>query len=260
MAFLNGIFSKAAPATPNNAPAAQPNVLQPNQQQVQTGNLPGNGNGGPASKAAGQPPANSNAQLDGFMSLMTPKPVKPGETPPANKGIFGDVDQAALQTQIKSTKFVDNIAPDRVQAALGGDQAAFMEVLNTVAQNAFAANMNLTRGMVEHGVTTGRTQIETGLDSRIRDYQIKSHTSNVENPALQHPVGKAMLASVTQQIANANPHLPPAEVTRLAEQNFLEFMKFGGQPAPSQSESTAAKGETNWLNYLDEPTAQSDRH
>jgi len=256
MAFLDGIFSRKQTET---TPAAQPNVALPNQQQVQTGTQPGNGTGGPATKAVGQPPANSNAQLDGFMSLLTPKPAAPGAKKEEPQGIFGNIDPAKLQEQVKAAKFVDGIDQTRVQAALGGDSAAFMEVLNTVAQNAFAANMNLTRGMVEHGVNTGRTQIESGLDSRFRDYQVRTHNSNVDNPALQHPVGKAMLASVTQQIANANPQMHPTEVTRLAEQNFLEFMKLGGQPNQSQDTKSSGPKETNWLNYLDEPQVESDR-
>jgi hypothetical protein len=254
MSFLNGIFSKAQP-TPA---AATPNV--PAQQNTQPPAAQANTSSGtgPVTKQAADSAPNSQAQLDKFASLLTPKKAATQQEVP--KGVFGHVDPAAMQAQIKQANFVSGLPQDKVAAALGGDVNAFSEVLNAAMQTAFEAQVNMTRSMVEHGVNYTQEQVNSGLDSRIRDFQVRSHNPNIDNPALQHPVGRSMLKGITQQIANANPELTPAEVTRQAEEHFVQFLQQAGNGFTQQANATAAKQsgapkETNWLSYLDETSA-----
>jgi hypothetical protein len=257
MGFLDGIFSKSQQTTTTAAPAANPNVqsqaaTHPANAQANTGS-----GAGPVTKLAADAVPNSQAQLDKFASLMTPKKGAQQQAA-APKGVFGHVDPAAMQAQIRQANFVSGLPQDKVAAALGGDAAAFGEVLNSAIQSAFEANVNLTRGMVEHSVNYTQDQVNSGLDSRIRDFQVRSHNSNIDNPALQHPVGKSMLKGITQQIANANPELTPSEVTRQAEEHFTQFLQLAGNGFTQQNAAaTKASGpkETNWLTYLDESSA-----
>jgi len=249
MSFLTGLWSKPAPAA---APAAQPNVQQAGAGQPAAAQPNTGSGGGPVSKQAPGNEPNTQSPLDQFQSLLTPK--QQTTKPTAPQTVFGHVDPAALETQIKSANFVNNLPQDRVQAALGGDVAAFQEVLNGAVQAAFAANVKLTQGMVEHGVNFAQGQINSGLDSRIRDFNIRSHNPNIDNPALQHPVGKSMLAGITQQIANANPSMSPAEVTTAAQEHFMQFMQLaagGDTQAKQQKDSQSKPQETNWLSFLE---------
>lgn len=263
MAFLSGIFGNNGQQQQQQAPQQQqPQMQQRPQQQQNPQAAPGAG--GPASTQAQLGPANSqftqpNGQqgapgqqqqnpLDNFMNLLTPK--QQGNQQQTPQGIFGDVPADQIQAQIKQANFVNGLDQAKVQSALSGDANAFMEVLNSVAQNAFAANMNLTRGMVEHGVTTGNKRLEGSLDSHFRNYQLKQQTPTTDNAALQHPVGKAFLGSISQQIANANPHMSAAEVAKAAEQNFLEFAKMLAPQQQLESQGQQ-KPQTDWLQYLE---------
>jgi hypothetical protein len=106
--------------------------------------------------------------------------------------------------------------------------------------------------MVEHGVSFAQNQINTGLDSRIRDFQVRTHNPNIDNPALQHPVGKSLLKGITQQIANANPEMTPEQVHSAATENFQSFLQLAaGGNNQGQSSNQPQPAEVNWLKYAD---------
>lgn len=251
MGFLSGIFGNQQ----QQPQQAQQSAQNPSQQQPQRPQA-AQGSGGPAQvqQQNGQP-ANSQLQngqqqnpLDNFMNLLTPKEGSQQQQQQP-KSIFGNVPQEQIQQQIKGANFTNGIDQAKVQAALSGDSAAFMEVLNGVAQQAFAASFQASQGMVEHGVSTGRKQLEGSLDSHFKNYMLKQQTPSSDSPALQHPVGKAFLQSISQQIANANPQMSPAEVAKAAEQNFTEFAKMLA-PQQQQPSSQSSQPAQDWTSYL----------
>jgi hypothetical protein len=262
MSFLSGIFGGNNQQRPQQASQQQPTQAPQNQQmpQAQQQQTPQPAGGSlPASMQ--QQPQNSQMQgtgqenpLDNFMQLLTPKQQAQGQQQgPKSDSIFGNVPQDQIQQHIKNANFTSGLDQQQVQAALGGDPQAFMSVLNSVAQQAFAASFQASQGMVEHGVKTGRQQIEGNLDSHFKNYMLKQQTPSSDNPALQHPVGKAFLQSISQQIANANPQMSPAEVAKAAEQNFVEFAKMLApqqQPASNQQQSQQS-GNVNWLSFTE---------
>ena len=251
MGFLSGIFGNQQ----QQPQQAQQQAQNPSQQQPQRPQA-AQGSGGPAQvQAQQQQPANSQLQngqqqnpLDNFMNLLTPKEGSQQQQQQP-QSIFGNVPQEQIQQQIKSANFTNGIDQAKVQAALSGDSAAFMEVLNGVAQQAFAASFQASQGMVEHGVSTGRKQLEGSLDSHFKNYMLKQQTPSSDSPALQHPVGKAFLQSISQQIANANPQMSPAEVAKAAEQNFTEFAKMLA-PQQQQPSSQSSQPAQDWTSYL----------
>ncbi len=251
MGFLSGIFGNQQ----QQPQQAQQQAQNPSQQQPQRPQA-AQGSGGPAQvQAQQQQPANSQLQngqqqnpLDNFMNLLTPKEGSQQQQQQP-QSIFGNVPQDQIQQQIKSANFTNGIDQAKVQAALSGDSAAFMEVLNGVAQQAFAASFQASQGMVEHGVSTGRKQLEGSLDSHFKNYMLKQQTPSSDSPALQHPVGKAFLQSISQQIANANPQMSPAEVAKAAEQNFTEFAKMLA-PQQQQPSSQSSQPAQDWTSYL----------
>lgn len=254
MGFLSGIFG-GQPQQQQQQQQAQ----SPQQGQAQQPPKPqaAAGSGGPVQVQQTQP-ANSQLQngqqqnpLDNFMNLLTPKQdAQQNQQQSQSSSIFGDVPQDQIQQQIKSANFTSGIDQAKVQAALSGDSAAFMEVLNGVAQQAFAASFQASQGMVEHGVKTGNDRMTGQLDSHFKNYMLKQQTPMSDSPALKHPVGKAFLQSISQQIANANPGMSPAEVAKAAEENFTEFAKMLAPQQQQTAANTASQQNSDWTSYL----------
>jgi hypothetical protein len=264
MAFLPGIFGRqqAQPQQQSNQQVQHPN--QPQQQQnTQQPQQNSNGSGGPANTQHSpqnsnmNPGGNASNPLDPFAQLMTPSKdvltARQQEEAQRTAGLFGDNFSAEnVNKAVGQTNFAQGIDPAKVQAALGGDINAFMEVLNGVATSAVSTSIQAAKGMVEHGVNTGTEKFSTSLDSRFRDYEMRQQTP--KNAALQHPVGKALLSTVAKQIATANPRMSASEVNTQAESMFTEFAKLLNPAAPS-NEEVASKAGADWEAFLN-PTVQ----
>lgn len=250
MSFLNGLWNRAPQQQQGQQPMQQPQGTQPPQGQQ-------NPSGGPATQQDPKSPPNPTAALDQFMGLMVPKNTdqKSDQGQPEPFTVFGKVDPKAIDEQVSQASFTNGLDPELAQKALGGDQQALLSLLNGVAQNVFKTNMQLSQKFVEHGANRGYERVTGELDSHFRKYELKNQNVSTQNPALQHPVGKAMVQTFAQQIANANPSMSPSEVQKQAEQGVLDFMKIGGTAQDSQNQpgSNGQSGgkETNWLNYLD---------
>lgn len=263
MAFKDGIFSMFGINSNGQANPA-PNTPQPG---AQAPNIPapanGNGSGGPASQnPTGAPngqlvnPANP---LDGFMKLLTPSAEviaaqKAKQTDP-NAGYLPAIPKDQLTKMVSEANFTAGINPEVMKKAMSGDEASFAAVLNQVAQQAFSANLQLSQTLAEQAAASSHDRVTGSLDSRFRNMQIKSKVS--ENPALQHPMGQAMLNSLKSQIATANPQMSADEVHTAAEAGFHEFAALMVAKPANQQQADAAKSQTNWLDYLDSSTGDN---
>lgn len=265
MAFLQGIFgggnSQQSNSGQNNQQPQQfqnpANNQQPNQQQQNPGNNNGSGGG-----VQNQQDQNANSQvnpLDPFMKLMTPSKQVLTEQEQKNKtknsGLFGDnFTPDNISKTVGGVNFTQSLDPAKVTAALGGDQNAFMEVLNSAVQAGVSASVQMSHGMVEQGVKTGTERFSGDLDSRFRDFTLKGQT--VDNPALQHPFGKALLSTVAKQIADANPRMSAQDVQKQATSMFDHFAEMMLQPKNQAKEQEANKGQMDWAAFVDEPQSR----
>jgi len=218
---------------------------------------PSGGNQQQPGNAAAQPkPANS--AMDTLMQLMTPSAEviqqRQAAQEASQKTIFPEIKPEQIQASLANADFTTGLQPEQVQKALGGDVTALMAILNVTARNAVASSMQLSQGMVEHGVKTGNERFNSSLDSRFRELQLRNQ--NVENPALNHPLAKGILQSITAQIANANPRLSPSEVAKQAETNFLQFAKDLAAPPPGTPDVNKPP-EKDWLRYMDDGSVGS---
>ena len=252
MAFLSGIFNKpqAAPA-PVAAPVNSNGSAGPAAQQQAPAN-PGANPQNMANQSAAPAAGGPVNPMDAYANLFTPKAPNPTapKTPTLADPILGALDPTAFRTQIANTNFAANVPQEQIAKALGGDQQAFMDVINAAAREAFAASAQLSHGLIEHGVRTGAERLNSGLDSRIRNFQLKSQ--NTSNEALQHPAVAPMLNAVKMQIASSNPNLSPDQVQQQAEQYFSQMADV--LVAPKQAAAAAAakpkSGETDFSSYI----------
>jgi hypothetical protein len=254
MAFLSGIFNKPAPAA--TATPAQPAVNS-------------NGSAGPASAQAAAPanpmahPANMTGQpaapaaggptnpLDAYANLFTPKPVDPKapKAPTMADPILGTLDPVAFRQQVSTANFASSIPPEQMQKALGGDVQAFTDVINAASREAFAAAAQLSHGLIEQGVRTGAERMNSGLDSRIRNFSIKSQ--NTSNEALTHPAVAPMLNAVKMQIASSNPNLSADQVQQQAEQYFSQMADVLVAPKQAAAAAQQKPSGMDFSSYLE---------
>lgn len=267
MPFLSNIFGRAnapAPAPVAAAPAATPAAHAPAPATQGAGpvtKLPGVPNPG-AVPGATQPgnsalPEGQVTPLDGMVNLFTRPAPKPGAAPaPAaptlNDPILPAFDPAILAEQAKNANFVAAINPEVLQRAASGDATALAEAINSASQQAFMMGTQVSAGLVDHGARTAAQRVESGLDGRIRNFQVRAH--NPENQVLSHPAVAPVLGALKAQIAASQPNLSAAQVAQQAEQWFLNVGQALNAPAPATEDATAsANTKTNFAFLLDNP-------
>jgi len=254
MAFLSGIFNKPAPAAP--APAAPATPINSNgsagpasAQAAAPANPmahPSNMTGQPAAPAAGGP----TNPMDAYSNLFTPKAVDPKapKQPTMADPILGTLDPVAFRQQVATANFASSIPQEQMQKALGGDVQAFTDVINAASREAFAAAAQLSHGLIEQGVRTGAERLNSGLDSRIRNFQVKSQ--NTSNEALNHPAVAPMLNAVKMQIASSNPNLSADQVQSQAEQYFSQMADVLVAPKQAAAAAQQKPSGTDFSSYL----------
>jgi len=256
MAFLSGIFSKPAAPAPAPAAPAQPAVNS-------------NGSAGPAGAQSASPanpmahPTNMENQpaqpaaggpvnpLDAYSNLFTPKQQPQGaqKIPTISDPILGTLDPVAFRQQVSTANFASSIPQEQMQKALSGDVQAFSDVINSAAREAFTAAAQLSHGLVEQGVRTGAERLNSGLDSRIRNFQVKSQ--NTTNEALTHPAVAPMLNAVKMQIASSNPNLSADQVQQQAEQYFSQMADVLVAPKQAAAAAKQKPSGTDFSSYLE---------
>lgn len=253
MAFLPGIFGKqaapVAPAAPASPAAVAGGGAGPVTQQQQAPANPGadpaamNGAAGPGAAGGPQNP------MDSFVDMFKPRPVDPKapRVPTMADPILGPMDPAAFKAQVAQANFTSAIPQETMQKAMSGDATAFAEAINAAAREAFSAAAQLSHGLVEHGSRTAAERVNGSLDSRIRNFQIR--TQNTSNEALAHPAVAPMLNAVKVQIAQSNPNLSPEAVQTQAEQYFSQMADVLVAPK-QQAAQAAAAPKTGDFSYL----------
>lgn len=259
MAFLPGIFGKApapapapaapAPAAPVQTAATAGGGAGPASQQIAA---PANPNANPAtmSGAPGQPPAGGPQNpLDAFADIFKPRQADPNQpkAPTLADPILNPLDPNAFKQQLSQANFAAGIPAEILQKAATGDTQALADAINTAARDAFAAATQLSHGLVEHGSRTAAERLNSSLDSRIRNFQIK--TQNTSHEALTHPAVAPMLNAVKMQIATSNPTLTPEQVQQQAETYFTQMADVLTAPKRQAAEQ-AAKPKDNDFSYL----------
>lgn len=256
MAFLPGIFGKAATVQPQQpAPANSNGSGGPAAQQQQ----PANSQVTPQAQVAqtqptqqaGGPQRGTASPLDSFTDFFKPKPRDPNaqQAPTLRDPYLAPLDPATFKQQVSQADFAASIPQETIAKATSGDPAAFAEAINHAAREAFAAAAQLSHGLAEQAARTGLERLDGSLDGRIKNYQLR--TQNTTNEALAHPAVAPMLNAVKMQIAQSNPNLSPAEVQHQAEQYFDQMAGvLQGSKQQAQQPANAGPRETDFSSYL----------
>ena len=182
--------------------------------------------------------------------MFKPKAADPNapKIPTLADPILGQLDPTQFRQQVEQANFAASIPQETIQRAISGDAQAFSEAINAAAREAFAAAAQLSHGLVEHGSRTAAERLNSSLDSRIKNYQLR--TQNTSNEQLQHPAVAPMLNAVKMQIAQSNPQLSPDAVQQQAEQYFMQMADVLSAPKRQAEEQAARPKETDFSSYL----------
>ena len=245
MAFLSGIFNKQPTVAPQPeaapAPAPAPAAPIANSSAADQRQAPANPNADPATMLK---------PLDSFVEMFKPKVQDPNAPRQATLAdpILGPLDPNTFQQQVAQANFASTVPQDIMQKAVNGDVDAFQQALNFAAREAFAAAAQLSHGLVEHGSRTAADRVSASMDSRIKNFQIRSQ--NTGNQALEHPAVAPMLNAVKMQLATSNPNLTPSQIQEQAEMYFTQMADVLTAPKRQAAEASAKPKQGDFSHLL----------
>jgi hypothetical protein len=240
----------AKPANPNFPASSQ---LDPKNTGADPKNVQADPNSDPSKDPANNADPNKGAQgsqLDSFTDFFKVPTDDKGQpishTNPLAEPLLA-VDPAKLKAAAAKMNFAAGIDPEVLKNAMSGqDPQAFMTVLNTVAQNGFAAAMQANAGVVETAFSKHTQRFEAALPERIRSTQISQ--TQTKHSALSHPAAAPMVAAMKAQIASTNPTLSPDRVAEMAENYFISLANDMNKvnDAANSANKKPAPGEVDW--------------
>ena len=190
--------------------------------------------------------------------VVVPEPVIPvnpmdshtalwqtGNTPAADPfaAPLFNTDPAKVAESASKMNIAGSISPDLLTKAMSGnDPAAFMEVLNTVAQRAVVTSAQVSAATIEQATTRNNERIQATLPGKIKQLQLDSLAA--DNPALNHPASQPLLHMVRAQIQAKQPGLSAQAINAQAERYLMEHAAAVQQPV--EQRATTSTGGTDW--------------
>ena len=244
MSFLSTIFpsssgtsrnagagqSSAQPAVQQAAPVINPLVLA----AATAAQVAQDAAAATAAAAASASPLD---KLAGLWDTPTTKDGKPlvSAPDPLTQPVF-NFDPAKITASAATMDFTQGMDPTKVAAALGGDAAAFAEVLNHAVRNAVVGVTVNSGNLINQALLTNNANVAASIPSHIKQNQLL--TFQDENPVMSHPAVAPLVNSLKQMAATKNPNASAAEIHK----QIAEYMS--GLSAALTAETPAAKAAT----------------
>lgn len=105
--------------------------------------------------------------------------------------------------------------PDGVAKALAGDQQAFGQVINQVAQAAFAASGALAHQISQGSVQKIKDEIMASLPAEFKKFSLADTTN--PNAAFRHPAMRPIFELIKNQVLEKYPDATTTEIEKQAE-------------------------------------------
>lgn len=183
--------------------------------------------------------------LDNLATLWQNDPNVKAPADPFSAPLL-NTDPTKIAEAAKKIDFVSHIAPETLAKAMSGqDPAAFMEVMNSVAQRTLTTSAQINAATVEQATARNNSRIMEALPGRVKDIQLQGMKS--DNPVLQHPAAQPFLQLTRAQIQMKNPGMSAADINQQAEHALLGLAQ-AISPAGETAGTTPASnsGEKDW--------------
>lgn len=213
----NAIFGKQQPAVnpatrqpnaaaPNSAAADPTSPSNPNASKIgqdQNGNLP---NGQPGNTDAAQSP------LAGYEDLFT---ISPDPKLSQNQEPF-TFDEVAFDKNIKNLNISKTINPELIQKALGGDQEAFSQIINSQTQTTVSMLTKLFAKQTKAALAKQRESILKEVPDTVRSTSNRNSLQS-DNPGLNNPLVRPILDTIESQLRVKFPEASDADIQNHAK-------------------------------------------
>lgn len=255
--FLGGTPAPAVPANGQSASVGAPG----------TGNLAPTGSGNAAAfnnggnPAAGQgptgAPATPQSALDNFKDLWQIDP-NAAKAPTVTPSLA--IDPTKLQAAVSGMSFTGGLSPELMQKALGGDQQAFMEAMNGVAQTAFAQSLQAASKMTEQALMKQAEGMKAVLPTELKKQQITDGLIS-KNPLFANPTVQPFVTMIREQLSQKYPEASGVELTNMANELFTGLAAEIQKPALAiqtqnqQTTAAAADKSTDWNAFFSADSA-----
>ena len=238
---MSGLFTSVANMF---RPTQQVTVAQPMsvQNPGATTGAPAPGTSQPTTEQ--QQPSNP---LDAFTPLWQNDPKAEQAADPLTTPLF-NADPAKIQEAAGKMDFLAGVSKDLMDKAMSGtDPAAFMQVINSVAQRTLATATQLSTATAEQGAQRSNQRLLQALPDRVK--QIQLDQMQPENPALSHPAAQPFLHMARQQLKMKNPGMSAADINSQAEKYVSELATSLSAPTTAQTAAQQSDGE-DWDKFL----------
>jgi hypothetical protein len=249
-------FAGGNSATPN--PSASNGTSTPAPAGTQNANptvpssttIKSDGTGPAAIPAAGE---GDKSPLEGFKDLW-----QKGDTDkkPISLDVIGRIDPAKLMEGASRVDFLKAIKPETLDAALKGDQKAFLDALNQVSQANYAQSAAVTGQMIKDALAATHKLYKEQIIPEVLKTERISNTLRADNPLFENPAVAPLLDAVRNQMAVKFPNATPSDINDKAKEYLSGFaeqiVKSSGKivaDAPKQTQQE--KGATDWSKFFD---------
>lgn len=216
MAGLFSNFFNPATGTAHNAPQPRPgqtNLPAANPQQVLSPNQPAQDS--TQQPQGGQQPQAPASPLDKFTELWHPKKNEKGEpvapaADPLRQPVF-TFDPAKIQATADQMDFTGGVDPELVSKALGGDAAAFSDVINQAIRTA-VVGMTMNNGnLINTALASNNERLTAQLPTHIKKHQLQE-ASPEDNPVFNHPAAQPLVQTLKQLALAKDPNARVSDI------------------------------------------------
>lgn len=185
--------------------------------------------------------------LDDFTAIFNIDPKTQGEDPEAalTSPLF-NYDATKMQEAASKMNFAQGIDQELAQKAMGGDAAAFMQVLNAVGQNAFVQSAQLNSSVTEQGINTRLAAFDKVLPTRISAANTNELLNN--DPTLNHAAVQPLMKAMLEQTTKAYPNASTAERLDMVKQYMSQVAQT--LTPPPQATPQSGQQEQNFAEFF----------
>ena len=240
----NGMPAGTNNPNPASTVPNQQSHIVPGQQQGQPG---GQQSASPLDKFNSAPDNSNQGMPQGFMQQGQQAPAA---TPPeAPKNIF-DTDLKGWEGVSNNVDPTAGVDPERVALALGGDQAAFMEILQQVSRSTLANAAHMSSRVAGNGVNAALEKFGTTVPGMINDHQFSNMWQG--DSVMNHESSKPMVEALTAQFRGQHPNATPQQIQEHVKTYFNEFTN-ALKPAPTKEPDAPATGNMSVGSFFAQP-------
>lgn len=237
-------FKPAAPAAPQQQTTQQQQPSPP-QGNPQGGNA--NSQGVQNDIQAGKMPGSTSEPanpLDVYSKMFDNASNPNVEAPPSF-----NLDANVLNDVSSKMSFTDGIQPELMQRASSGDMQAMMQLMDSVARNAYKASLQHSSALTDKFVGARSEYEAKGLGTKVRG-ELTNQALN-EVPNSQHPVVKQQLREIANRLQAQNPDAPPQQIADMAKKYMIDLANAINPAAPPAINANGTPaGEVDWDAYI----------